>query len=244
MAGGSLLGRASADSPGCAQDRRILDNIFWNTLTGAHARYAVGHGAARRYAPAFSPIAAFADPQRPDFAALAPYCAPGEGIYCDVWAGVAPPGWRIEFEATMFKMLWQGGRPVADEARDAIPLGPEHVPRALELAALTRPGPFGPRTIELGEYFGIFDGPRLIAMAGERTQAGRLREISGVCTHPDYQGRGLARRLMLELIRRELERAEVPFLHVLRDNALARALYARLGFQDYRETVIRVVARC
>ena len=26
-----------------------------------------------------------------------------------------------------------------------------------------------------------------------------LREISGVCTHPDYQGRGYARRLMTKL---------------------------------------------
>lgn len=244
MAGGSLFRRASADSPGRAQDRQILDNIFWNTLTGPHAQYAVGGAVARRYAPAFSPIAAFPDPERPDFAALAPLCEPGERVYCDVWSGAAPPGWRIEFEATMFKMVWRGERPAADEAPDAIPLGPERVPQALELAALTRPGPFGPRTIELGEYFGYFDGPRLIAMAGERTQAGRLREISGVCTHPDYQGRGLARRLMLKLIRRELGRAEVPFLHVLRDNASARALYARLGFEDYRETVIRVVSRC
>ena len=89
----------------------------------------------------------------------------------------------------------------------------------LALALLTKPGPFGPRTIELGEYFGYFDdGDRLIAMAGERMAAAGLHEISGVCTHPEHQGRGLARRLMLKLIRRQLLRGETPFLHVMRAN--------------------------
>jgi predicted GNAT family acetyltransferase len=107
---------------------------------------------------------------------------------------------------------------------------------------LTKPGPFGPRTIELGDYFGVFDGGRLVAMAGERMQAGALREISGVCTHPDVQGRGIASRLMRKLVRRQLARRETPFLHVMRENAVARRLYERMGFAVYRESVVRVVA--
>jgi ribosomal protein S18 acetylase RimI-like enzyme len=141
-------------------------------------------------------------------------------------------------------MIWDAAMPAADEAPEAIALGPEHAAQALELAMLTRPGPFGLRTIELGEYFGCFDGQRLIAMAGERMHAGRLREISGVCTHPDFQGRGYARRLMVKLVRRQLQRGETPFLHVMRDNANARELYWRLGFVDYRESVVRVVSPC
>jgi len=58
-------------------------------------------------------------------------------------------------------------------------------------------------------------------MAGERFQAGALREISGVCTHPDFQGRGFARRLMLKLIRHQMHRGETPVLHVIRDNTHA-----------------------
>ena len=115
-------------------------------------------------------------------------------------------------------------------------------PQALELALLTRPGPFGPRTPELGEYFGYFDGDRLVAMAGERMAAESLREISGVCTHPDHRGRGHARKLMLKLVRRQLQRGETPFLHVMRDNASARELYQRMGFGIYRESVVRVIA--
>jgi predicted GNAT family acetyltransferase len=79
-------------------------------------------------------------------------------------------------------------------------------------------------------------------MAGERMHAGTLREISGVCTHPDFQGRGLALQLMLLLIRRQMQRGETPFLHVMRDNVNARRLYRRMGFSDYREVVVRVVS--
>jgi ribosomal protein S18 acetylase RimI-like enzyme len=220
----------------------LLANIAWHTLVGPHARYATGTEDARRYAPGFSPIVGFADVERPNFAALEPYCEIGEQFYCDGWTGPAPARWRIDAESTMFKMVWDAPPPAADEAPEAVPLGAEHAARALELAALTRPGPFGPRTIQLGEYFGCFEGPRLVAMAGERMCAGGLREISGVCTHPEFQGRGLARRLVAKLVRRQMLRDEAPFLHVMRANVGARGLYARMGFRDHAESVVRVVS--
>ena len=223
---------------------QLLDNITWHTLAGPHATFALGNDDVRRYAPGFSPIAGFADPARPNLTALAAYCDPGDHLYCDGWSGDAPRGWRIDVESTMFRMVWDAEAPSLDDAPEAIALGPEHAPQALELAALTRPGPFGPRTIELGEYFGCFAGRRLVAMAGERMHAGSLREISGVCTHPDFQGRGLARRLMRKIIRRQVQREQTPFLHVMRDNAPARQLYERMGFRNYRETVVRVISPC
>jgi predicted GNAT family acetyltransferase len=95
----------------------------------------------------------------------------------------------------------------------------------------------------LGDYFGYFDGDRLVAMAGERMEVQGLREISGVCTHPEFQGRGLARRLVLKLVGRQLQRRQTPFLHVMSANDLARGLYRRMGFAEYRESVVRVVRR-
>jgi len=222
--------------------KHLLDNITWHTLIGPHAKYATGTDEARRYAQGFSPILGFLNPNQPNFAALAPFCEPDEHFYTDGWSGPVPNGWRIDVESTMFKMIWEGEMPSVDEAADAVALKPEHATQALELATLTRPGPFGLRTIELGEYFGYFEGERLIAMAGERMCADSLREISGVCTHPDYQGRGLARRLMLKLIRRQMERKETPFLHVMRDNIGARRLYEKMGFRNYRESVVRVIS--
>jgi ribosomal protein S18 acetylase RimI-like enzyme len=221
----------------------LLDNITWHSLVGPQAHVSAGTAEARRYAPGFSPILGFIDLARPDFAALDPYCEPGEHFYCAGWAGPAPAAWQIEAETTLVKMVWAGAIPAPDAAVAAVPLRAEHVPQMLELVALTKPGPFGPRTVELGEYFGCFDGSRLVAMAGERMFAGPLREISGVCTHPDYQGRGLARALMTELLRREIERGETPFLHVMRDNDGARRTYRRMGFEDWQEQVVRVLSR-
>jgi GNAT superfamily N-acetyltransferase len=217
-----------------------LDHIFWHALAGAHRRHSSGTDTARRYTQGFSPIIAFADPARPDFAALAPWCEPGERFYCENWTGAAPPGWRIETETTMFRMLWDGAAPVADPAPEALPLRLEHARQALELATLCKPGPFGIRTIELGDYFGLFDGERLMAMAGERLRAPGLCEISGVCTHPDYQGRGLAKRLIGKLLRLHQQRGERSFLHVMRSNP-AHQLYLDMGFKDYLESTVRVV---
>ena len=226
-----------------AKPHTLLDNITWHTLAGAHAHHSAGGATARRFAHGFSPILGFADPKHPDFDALSEHCAIGESFYSDGWSGPIPRGWKLDVESTMFKMVWDAPMPPRDEAPDAMRLDPTHAPQALELATLTHPGPFAIRTIELGQYFGFFQGERLMAMAGERMCALPMREISGVCTHPDFEGRGLARRLVAKLVRRELERREIPFLHVMRENSRARALYERMGFRNYRESVVRVITR-
>ncbi|MBY0557615.1 MAG: GNAT family N-acetyltransferase [Burkholderiaceae bacterium] len=231
-----------------AYDPALLEHIFWAALTGPHAAFASGSGGARRYVAGFSPIIAFADPQQPDFDGLREVCASGEHFYCDSWQGAAPPGWQIDVESSMFRMVWDGPQPApgsdqdADAAPQAIPLQAAHAAQALALAQLCKPGPFGLRTIELGEYWGVFEHGELIAMAGERLRAPGLCEISGVCTHPAAQGRGLASALIRKLMRRQLLRGATPFLHVMHDNP-AHQLYQRMGFRDFRHTVVRVLAR-
>ncbi|MBV8634621.1 MAG: GNAT family N-acetyltransferase, partial [Burkholderiaceae bacterium] len=200
-------------------------------MNGAHAAFATGTATARRYAQGFSPIVAFADQARPDFAALLPYCAPGEQFYVSCWNDETAAGWKIVAEAKMYRMVWDALAPQTGDDADLVALGPEHIAQAMELAALTRPGPFGPRTMELGAYFGCFIDGRLAAMAGERATAAEFREISGVCTHPDFQGRGLARRLMNKLIAQGVRRGETPFLHVMCHNETAHNLYLKMGFR-------------
>ena len=143
----------------------------------------------------------------------------------------------------MLQMVWDAPMPDAPQGLEAARLGPIDVAAMIELVALTNPGPFGKRTFELGDYFGIFDGSRLVAMAGERMRAGGLREVSAVCTHPDYQGRGYARMLVTLLVRRQIQGGERPFLHVMRANHGARRIYARMGFREYQALPVRVVSR-
>ena len=220
-----------------------LANIVWHSLNGAHSAFGLGTATARRYAPGFPPLVAFADPQRPDLAALESLCAPGEHLYCGGWSGPVPAGWQLDADELAYQMVWQGEPPEADEALPAVPLKAEHAPAAQALVGLTQPGPFGERSLELGQYFGVFDAGRLVAMAGERFRTGELVEVSAVCTHPDYQGRGLARRLIERLVQAQLARGQTPFLHVMHANAGAYRLYQRMGFQACRDLAVRVVSR-
>jgi predicted GNAT family acetyltransferase len=95
----------------------------------------------------------------------------------------------------------------------------------------------------MGRYFGIYDGERLAAMAGERMHCEGHREISAVCTHPDYLGRGYARRLIAELTNRILDGGETPFLHFAHENVRAKALYERLGFAHRGDIALLVATR-
>jgi ribosomal protein S18 acetylase RimI-like enzyme len=221
----------------------ILDDIFWRAMSGEQARFAEGGGAARRYARGFSPILGFEDRENPDWRALEPFCESGERFYVDTWSGAAPPGWEIVVDKRMKRMVWTGELPAEDASLQTRRLDASHAQQAVDLAVLTNPGPFGLRTIELGEYHGVFEGERLVAMAGERLHAGPYREVSGVCTHPEFQGHGHARRLSLMIVRLQMQRRQLPFLHVISSNSTAHALYEKLGFRDYKETVVRIVEK-
>ena len=221
----------------------VLDNVFWHALTGEQAGIAEGRGGARRYARGYSPIVAFADRSNPDFAALDACCAAGERFHVEGWHGEPAPGWKLVVEASMHLMTWTGAPAVEDPAPDAVALGPAHADEAVALARLTNPGPFDAATLRMGEYFGLFEQGRLVAMAGERAHAGPWREVSGICTHPAWQGRGLARRLATKVVARQLQRGLRPFLHVVASNIRAHALYVSMGFTDYHETGVRILER-
>jgi ribosomal protein S18 acetylase RimI-like enzyme len=221
----------------------ILDHIVWHSLAGPHAGFSAGTNTARRYVAGFSPIIGFADSTSPDFAALEGFCEPGTLFYCAEWSGAPAPGWQIEDDSAGHQMLWQTAAPPPDAGFAAIPLEGQRVPQMLALAAAAGLPLFGPRSIELGEYIGVFQDGELVAMAGERMTAGRFREISAVCTHPEFRGRGYAARLIAELVRRQMQRGETPFLHVMHDNSVAVAVYRRMGFRHHQDVALRVVRR-
>jgi predicted GNAT family acetyltransferase len=116
-------------------------------------------------------------------------------------------------------------------AIEIIELGETDVPDMAELTQLTRPGPFGPRTHSLGRYIGIRMDGRLAAMAGERMRFSDRVEISAVCTHPDFRGRGFGEYLVGIMVNALIQEGKVPLLHVLASNIGAIALYERLGFK-------------
>src|SRR5262249_52998820 len=122
-------------------------------------------------------------------------------------------------------------------------LGDEDAAEMLALARLTEPGPFLPRTHAMGSFIGIRIGGQLVAMAGERMRFPGYTEVSGVCTHPDFRGRGYARRLSATVASRIEARGEQPFLHAWKSNDAAVSLYEDLGFQLRTDVNVAVLTR-
>ncbi|MET9900431.1 GNAT family N-acetyltransferase [Streptomyces sp. NPDC006446] len=212
----------------------ILDNAAWAALTGPHAHLAERVGRAARYPPDVSPFTALADPADPrswdDLAELV-----GPDTVTPVTAvQTVPDGWTTEQSGYGVQMVATALD--TEPAPEAVRLGLADVPEILGLIALTRPGPFLPRTVELGTYLGIREGGRLIALAGERLHPPGWTEISAVCTHPDHRGRGLATRLVRAVAAGITERGDIPFLHAAADNTKAIRLYESIGFTPRRRT--------
>jgi predicted GNAT family acetyltransferase len=156
--------------------------------------------------------------------------------------GVFPPGWTVVYDLQLAQMVCSAPA-VAVQKHHIKELSHTNTAEMLALTELTKPGPFGPRTPELGAYFGIFDADRLIAMAGERLRLAGFTEISAVCTNPDFRGRGYASSLVSALVRKIVERGETPFLHVKADNADAVHVYEKLGFSIRRFVNLAVLSR-
>ena len=119
---------------------------------------------------------------------------------------------------------------------EAIRLTAADVPEILDLVDRTQPGPFRPRTIELGTYLGIRRNGALVAMAGERLHPPGWTEISAVCTDPAYRGQGLATRLVSAVGAGIADRGDRVLLHAAARNVTAIRLYLAIGFQLRRRT--------
>lgn len=213
-----------------------LDNVIWQALTTRQAHFAEGAGRARKFVYEVSPLAAFQEEGPDGYASLAELLtSPGTaGLFLD--HPYEPlPGWSYVAGAPLLQMVCENGAvtvPLPGSPPTIEELGDKDSPEMIELTNLTKPGPFGTRTHELGTYVGIRREGKLIAMAGERLKIPGHTEVSAVCTRPEHTGKGYARILMLEIMRRIRDRAEIPFLHVRQDNVRAIELYRRLGFRD------------
>jgi len=149
-------------------------------------------------------------------------------------------------EVTMVKDLDQMVGPAIDDTPanpQIIQLGASDVAEMTALVRLTNPGPFLPRTMEMGNFFGIRVEGRLAAITGERLHPEGYRELTAVCAHPDFRGRGFPRDLIRHVSRDIRVRGETPFLHVVSENTAALTLYQKLGFVLRRTLRITVLRR-
>jgi ribosomal protein S18 acetylase RimI-like enzyme len=213
-----------------------LDNVIWQALTTRHTQFAESHEAARRFVREVGPLGAFREHGPQGYESLAQLVGEGGtvGLFLDE-PYADRPGWEFVVGAPLLQMIADNGvgaEPQHEPTLELIALGTQHSPEMIELTSLTKPGPFGTRTHELGTYLGIRTNGKLVAMAGERLKVPGHTEVSAVCTHPDHTGKGYAQVLMTEIMRGIRDRGETPFLHVRGDNARAIAIYKLLGFRE------------
>lgn len=140
-----------------------------------------------------------------------------------------------------YQMMYEGSTPEDQHQITIAKLSEENVPAMLELTKLSPPGPFMEKTIRFGGYEGIFEGEHLVAMAGHRFHSGPYVEISAVCTHPEYIGKGYARALINNQIRQLRSTGKIPYLHVRADNTRALKIYQDMGFVIRTEIIIYIL---
>jgi len=216
-----------------------LDRPVWASLTTAHLGLSEGDDLARRYAPDVNLFASARDDSRAAQERLSALIGRGQQAFLLQAPAIELPAALIAVKRALgVQMVDTGGQLPQGPDEDIARLTKADGEDMLALAPLTEPGPFLARTHAMGQFLGV----RIAAMAGERMRFPGYTEVSGVCTHPDFRGRGLARRLSAVVMASIRERGDIPFLHAWKTNAAAIRLYENLGFAHRCDVHVAVVA--
>jgi ribosomal protein S18 acetylase RimI-like enzyme len=224
-------------------DDAVLDNPAWYALAGSQQDLGLSRPRAARYRAEVAPFAGLTDASDPlawnDLADLV--AATGPVAIGDTGPGL-PDGWSVLASFPALQMVLSDPSAATSEPPAGLrALTEPDVPAMLDLVARTDPGPFGRDTIAFGGYLGVWRGPRLVAMAGRRMNPQGWVEVSAVCTDPDFQGQGLARRVIGQVVAGIDRDGQRPFLHVMQSNVGAIGLYESMGFSVRRDVGILVV---
>jgi len=209
----------------------ILDRPAWTALETKHAAFAEGGDLAKRYRPSIVPFASARDDTPASVGQLGGLAGSGESLaIIQASPIILPSGYVTTLTADAVQMVAERHLPQVHDPRIE-PLGEADAQAMLDLAVLTKPGPFTLKALCLGSFWGVKRDGALIAMAGERMKQPGYTELSGLCVHPESRGTGLG-RLLLQLVSAEIfARGELPYLHAFAANTGAIALYESLGFK-------------
>ncbi len=226
-----------------------MENPVWSSLNGALKHLSVGNDLARRFQTDVNVFAGTQDRSDAATEALYEILPETSSVYLMQCVPV-----RLPKDA---KVLMERAGVQYQAARSFVG-GPEAAPKPgfpvqrmtdadaadiLELATLTKPGPFFKNTHRMGDFFGIRLDGQLIAVAGERFRCGKSAEVSAVCVHPDFQGKGLGRHMVAVSAANIEARGDVPFIQAWADNAPAIGLYKSMGYEFRTDILVTELSR-
>ncbi|QHT70654.1 GNAT family N-acetyltransferase [Rhodocytophaga rosea] len=222
----------------------ILDNPIWNALVTGNKHFASGNEQAKYIRRDVGPFAGLKTNSERELNELHALLQEKSFVVLFTPGKISiPAGWDIKLEKALLQMVYQPQYPPMAQDTELIALQDEHIPAMLELTAMTKPGPFYSRTIEFGNYEGIFQENTLVAMTGQRLQPDPYTEVSAVCTHPDHTGKGYAAKLISSQIHKITAVSRIPFLHVFTDNRAACKLYEKLGFRERKQMLVYMLEK-
>jgi len=223
----------------------ILDNPIWNAMISGNNSLTIGNEYAKFFPEDVAPFAGLKEFDEQSFQQLHNIFPKNRvAVIFSAMPVEIPANWNVKDSIKAFQMIFDRvNKPLPGDEVEILSLSKEHVPEMIALTKLTHPGPFAKRTIEFGNYFGIFKNSNLVAMAGQRLNPGRYVEISAVCTHPEHAGKGYGKALINNLVQRINSEGNVPILHVRADNEHACSIYKYLGFTIRSEININVIQK-
>ena len=225
-----------------------LDTPIWTALTTKQAQLAHTSALARRFQPEMTLLGALAANTAMAFDSLAQLIQRDSVNLYFISPPQIPTGWEIVRAVELRQMVQETETPPPDPQRSATPeiieLTPADVPEMSVVYTATRPGRMlCPRIQKLGQFLGVREEGKLVAMGGLRLHIAGYREITTVATRPGHEGRGYATAVVRALVERVRLRGERPFLTVRTDNTRAIEIYRRLGFKErtvlYSQTIRR-----
>jgi predicted GNAT family acetyltransferase len=225
----------------------LLDNPAWASLSTYHAHLAVVGDGVRRYPNHLTPIAGIGRRDQRALDELAALVPEGDWISLPATLEDVAPLVRapltVTLNGTLVQMVCERRVDVRPSGVELCVLSEPDIADMVALTALTHPGPFRSHTYTLGTYLGIRVGGVLAAMGGQRMHLPGYREVSAICTHPDFRGRGYARTIVARLAAAIFDEGLTPFLHVQEENSAAQAVYVGLGFAVRARLPLVVVQR-
>jgi ribosomal protein S18 acetylase RimI-like enzyme len=220
----------------------FLDPV-WHALRGPHKHLAITAGDACRYPADVAPFASVIGPDAAALTELHPLLAAHESLWIVDRGHPQVPGLSVEGHLECLQMMLPRDVTLPAPTIEVVPLSGENAREMVALTDLAFPGFFRSGTHKMGSYCGVRDHGELVAMGGERLRLEGYPELSGICTHPAYRGKGLATGIIRHLVRHHRREGLVSWLHVAAANVHAIELYRGLGFKPVRKIMLQRISR-